>query len=79
MAVDCSTFSCMRRPPSQKRKSVWTIDGKPYCNICFLNWMDTHEVGRQRIVRLFDEENLYEDIRPQKRRKRSILDQSVAA
>lgn len=78
--IDCGTFSCMRRPPSQKRKAVWTIDGKPYCNLCYLNWIETREWKREKIVRLFEEETLYEDIRPQKRRKRSLLETpSIAA
>jgi hypothetical protein len=57
----------------EKRRVVWTIDKKPYCNTCYLDWMDSHEIGREKIVRLFEDDYLYEDGRRKKRRKRNAL------
>lgn len=65
--MDCSTFTCRRRPPKKIGKAVWTVDGKRFCNICFLNWLDKNEVAKQKIVRLFDDEMLYDDPRRKKR------------
>jgi hypothetical protein len=69
--TQCCTFKCTRLPLHDKRKVVWTIDAKPYCNTCFLDWTDMHEIRREKIVRLFDEDYLYEDGRRKKRRKRT--------
>lgn len=69
--TQCCTFKCGRLSLNDKRRVVWTIDGKPYCNTCYLDWMDSHEIRREKIVRLFDEDYLYEDGRRKKRRKRT--------
>ena len=71
MSKECCTFKCGRLPASQKHKVVWLIDGKPYCNHCFLDHYECNEVGRERIVRLYSDEMLYEDQRRQKRTKRT--------
>ncbi len=74
MSKPCAQFKCQRLPKDSQPRAVWTIDGRPYCNTCFLNWCDTHEIGRERIVRLFNDEaseGLYDDTRKQKRRRRS--------
>jgi hypothetical protein len=72
-AKECCTFRCSRLTARDKRKVVWIVDGKPYCNVCFLDHMDRNELGRQRVVRLFDDESLYEDRRPKKRAKRNKM------
>lgn len=68
--MECSTIPCGKLPASQKRRVVWMIDKKPYCNSCYLDWMETHEIRREVIKRLYDNEDLYDDIRRQKRRGR---------
>lgn len=60
--MTCKDFRCRK-----KRRAVWTIDGKPVCNVCFLNWLDKHEVANQKIIRLFDDEALYDDCRRRRR------------
>ncbi len=73
LVTQCCTLKCSRLSLSNQRRVVWTIGGKPYCNTCFLNWMDAHELGREKIVRLFDADYLYEDGRRKKRRKRNSV------
>ncbi len=68
---ECCTFRCSQPAMRGKQKVVWMIDGKPYCNTCFLEFFERNEVGRQRIVRLYNDESLYEDRRPKKRAKRT--------
>lgn len=68
--MDCCTIPCLKLPPSQKRKVVWKIGSRYYCNSCFLDWTEKNEIGREVIKRLYDDENLYDDTRRQKRRAR---------
>lgn len=70
--ISCTTFTCSRITARDKRKVVWTINGKGYCNVCFLNWMDLNELGKHRIHRLFEDDSLYEDKRPQKRKRKPL-------
>lgn len=63
----CKTFECRKRSEAQKRQAVWSIDGRPYCNVCFLNWLDKNEVGNQKIVRLYNDDALYDDCRRRRR------------
>lgn len=82
MTFTCGSFSCGRLQPSKQRKVVWTINGKPYCNCCFLNWMDANEIKHERIVRLYDDDELYNDTRLQRRKPRSrpqMAEQSMAS
>lgn len=71
--TQCCSFKCGRLSMKDKRRVVWTIDGRPYCNTCYLNWMDSHVIRHEKIVRLFDDEYLYEDGRRRKRKKRSAV------
>jgi len=68
--TECCTTKCAKLPTRDKRKVVWLVDGRPYCNVCFLNWIEDSGMKNERITRLFDDENLYVDIRTQKRRRR---------
>jgi hypothetical protein len=68
--VECCTTKCSKLPTRDKRKVVWLVDGRPYCNVCFLNWIEDSGMGNERIVRLYEDEDLYADIRTQKRRRR---------
>lgn len=80
MAINCCSYTCGRLQPSKQRKVVWTIDRRPYCNCCFLNWMDANEIRHESIVRLYDDDKLYDDTRLQKRKSRKppIMEQSLA-
>jgi len=69
--VECCTEKCSKLPTRDKRKVVWLVDGRPYCNVCFLNWIEDSGMGNERIVRLYEDEDLYADIRTQKRRRRT--------
>lgn len=68
--MDCCTIPCGKMPNAQRRRVVWKIDGRYYCNSCFLDWCEANEIRREKIVRLYDNEELYEDVRRQKRRGR---------
>jgi hypothetical protein len=52
---ECCSEKCAHLAKRDKRKVVWLVDGNPYCNVCFLNWI----------------EEFYADIRTQKRRRRT--------
>jgi hypothetical protein len=68
---DCCTLKCARLATRDKRPVVWKVGPNYYCNCCFLNDL---EAGRfevtDSIIRLFEDEELYYDIRTIKRRKR---------
>lgn len=70
MATTCSSLKCKKIRPSQQRRVVWTINGNPYCNVCFMDWMDANVLTNERIVRLFEDDELYNDTRIQRRRSR---------
>ncbi len=50
---------------------AWTIDGVGYCNCCYLDWLDQDNWGRQKVERLYDDEEMYVDMRVQKRHRKS--------
>ena len=69
--VECCTEKCAKLPTRDKRKVVWLVDSRPYCNVCFLNWIEEKGLKDERIDRLYESEDLYADIRTQKRRRRT--------
>ena len=77
--MDCSTFTCRRKPAHKIGRAVWTVDSKPFCNICFLNWLDKNEVAKQKIQRLFNDEALYDDPRRRKRIPRPVSQSATLA
>lgn len=68
---ECCSEKCAHLAKRDKRKVVWLVDGQPYCNVCMLNWIDDGNWKNERIVRLYESEDLYADIRTQKRRRRT--------
>lgn len=70
-SIPCDTLKCQALPKQDRSPVVWRVGGKYYCNSCFLNAL---EAGRfeinARIVRLYSDDELYQDTRIQKRRKR---------
>jgi hypothetical protein len=68
---ECCSEKCAHLAKRDKRKVVWLVDGNPYCNVCFLNWIEEFGMKNERIVRLYESEDLYADIRTQKRRRRT--------
>ncbi len=68
---ECCTFKCSLLSPRDKRPVVWKVGDKYYCNVCFLNELEGENFDIDaKILRLYDDEELYQDIRTQKRRKR---------
>jgi len=66
---ECCTLKCLRL--SEKRPVVWKVGDKYYCNCCFLNELEAERFEIDaKIVRLYEDDDLYQDIRIQKRRKR---------
>lgn len=59
--------------------AVWTIDGVPYCNSCYLDWLDQDGWRRQQIERLFDDEECYVDMRVQRRHRKSRVPHPMGA
>lgn len=67
----CCTLKCARLPTRDKRQAVWKVGANYYCNVCFLNDLEAEKFGiKEVVIRLYNDENLYHDIRTQKRRKR---------
>lgn len=64
-------MTCSGEKCPKKQGVAWTVDGKPFCNGCYLNWLDSGEWNRQRITRLSENEELYVDLRIQKRARRT--------
>jgi hypothetical protein len=72
MTRDCCTDNCARLPKRDKCLVVWKAAGKYYCNICFLNELEAQkfEIGAN-IIRLYDDDDLYQDLRVVKRPNRA--------
>lgn len=69
--ANCCTLKCARLSARDKRQVVWTVGEKGYCNVCFLNELEMEKFSiSDDIERLYDDDNLYQDIRTIKRRKR---------
>lgn len=67
--IRCCTRSCQRLQPSEQRRVVWQIDGKPYCNNCYLDKMEIHCVQWERVHRLYDNDRYYDDTRRNKKKR----------
>lgn len=64
----CCTLKCISLPPSRKRLVVWKVADRYYCNVCFLNEIEADKFGvHERVIRLYEDEKLYEDLRVVKR------------
>lgn len=69
--LGCCTLKCARLPTRDKRQVVWKVGANHYCNVCFLNELEAEKFDiNQSIIRLYEDDNLYQDIRTIKRRKR---------
>lgn len=69
--ANCCTLKCARLSARDKRQVVWTVGEKCYCNVCFLNELESEKFDiNDSITRLYEDDNLYQDIRTIKRRKR---------
>ncbi len=67
----CCTLKCARLSARDKRQVVWKVGPQFYCNVCFLNELESEKFEiDERVIRLYEDDNLYQDIRTQKRRKR---------
>jgi hypothetical protein len=71
MTRDCCTSKCASLAKRDKRLVVWKAAGNYYCNVCFLNELEAEafEIDT-KIIRLYDDDDLYQDLRVVKRPNR---------
>ena len=56
----CESEHCKRK--NRYRRTVWLIDGKPYCNPCFEEWCERHFMDEHRVRRMSENECDFESL-----------------